>query len=317
MEVDLAAFFERSGCVGQLCVQSLDGAREISLHADEAVVPASVFKVSVALEVETRFVDGRLDPRERVKLPAAGRTTGPTGFSLFDDDVEVSLRDLVVAMLTISDNDATDALLRRVGIDAVNENSARLGLGNTVVTGDVRTLLDSIVQEAGFGSWQAAMEWHAQTHDADRRAEVERRWRGSAALTGSSRGTRTTAREMATLMRFIWTDQAGPAQACARLRSIMGRQLTRNRLASGFPPPAKVSAKSGGLAGVIRNEVGVVEYPDGRGYAMAVFTQTRSAGRDTAINAAIGAAAAAAVEALIRQEQDEIAAGLPTVEAKL
>jgi beta-lactamase class A len=306
METDLAALFERAGCAGQLCVQSLDGTREISLNADEPVVSASVFKVSVALEVETQFVDGRLDPRERVVLPAAGRTIGPTGFSLFEDDVEVSLRDLVVTMLTISDNDATDALLRRVGIGAVNETSARLGLGNTVVTADLRTLLDSIFQEAGFESWKAAMDWHARTHNADQLAEFERQWRSSAALTGS-RSTRTTAREMATLMRLIWTDQAGPAKACTRLRRIMSQQLTKNRLASGFQPPAKVSAKSGGLAGVIRNEVGVVDYPDGRSYAMAVFTQTQSSGSDTAINAAIGAAAASAVQALIGQEQDEIA----------
>jgi hypothetical protein len=111
-------------------------------------------------------------------------------------------------------------------------------------------------------------------------------------------------------MRLIWTDQAGPVQARARLRRIMSQQLTKNRLASGFQPPAKVSAKSGGLVGVIRNEVGVVDYPDGRSYAMAVFTQIQLAGRDAAINAAIGTAAASAVRALIEQEQDEIAAPL-------
>jgi beta-lactamase class A len=56
---------------------------------------------------------------------------------------------------------------------------------------------------------------------------------------------------------------------------------------------------------VIRNEVGVVEYPDGRSYAMAVFTQTRLSGRDAAINAVIGTAAATAVETLIDQNTAE------------
>ena len=37
-------------------------------------------------------------------------------------------------MLTISDNDATDALLHRVGIDTVNDTCARLGPTGTVVT---------------------------------------------------------------------------------------------------------------------------------------------------------------------------------------
>jgi beta-lactamase class A len=301
MDLRFASLFEQAGCDGQLCVQPLDGSREVAVWADEPVVSGSVFKVCVALEAETRFADGRLNPTERVVLSAVQRTVGPIGFSLFDDDVELSLRDLVVAMLTISDNPATDALLEKVGIDAVNETCARLGLTDTVITSDLRTLLDSIWQEAGFAGWGAAMAWHAQPQTPERLEQVERQWRGATALT-ASRTTRTTAREMATLMRLIWTDQAGPAPACARVRSLMGRQLTKNRLASGFPAPAKVSAKSGGLVGVIRNEVGVVEYPDGRSYAMAVFTQTRQSGRDAAINAAIGTAAATAVQTLIDHE---------------
>jgi beta-lactamase class A len=103
---------------------------------------------------------------------------------------------------------------------------------------------------------------------------------------------------MTTLLRLIWTDQAGPADACRRVRTLMGQLLTKNRLASGFPFPAKVSAKSGGLAGTVRNEIGVVEFPDGRAYALAVFTRTESDGMEAPMNRAIGEAAALAVRAL-------------------
>lgn len=76
----------------------------------------------------------------------------------------------------------------------------------------------------------------------------------------------------------------------------MSHQLTKHRLAAAFPPPAHVSAKSGGLAGVIRNEVGVIEYPDGAAYAAAVFTQVKEpAHGGAAIDRAIGAAAAMAI----------------------
>jgi beta-lactamase class A len=78
----------------------------------------------------------------------------------------------------------------------------------------------------------------------------------------------------------------------------MARQLTRHRIASGFRPPVRLAATSGGLAGVVRNEVGVISYPDGRRYAAAVFTRSRPGSDDAAINAAIGAAAARAVAAL-------------------
>jgi len=118
----------------------------------------------------------------------------------------------------------------------------------------------------------------------------------SAAALVPERTTRTTPRDMATLLRLIWSDQAGPAPACARVRQLMGQQLTRHRLAAAFPPPARVAAKSGGLVGVVRNEVGVITLPGGRSYAAAVFTQARQPGQnDAAINAVIGTAAAAAI----------------------
>lgn len=83
---------------------------------------------------------------------------------------------------------------------------------------------------------------------------------------------------------------------CRRLRELMGQQLTRNRLAAGFAPPIRVSAKSGSLIGMIRNEIGVIEYPDGSWYAAAVFTQTGTTSRGAAaIDAAIGHSAASSI----------------------
>jgi hypothetical protein len=45
--------------------------------------------------------------------------------------------------------------------------------------------------------------------------------------------------------------------------------------------------------------VGVIEYPDGRGYSAAIFCQSHQPWQtDAAINAAIGSAAAAAIDML-------------------
>jgi beta-lactamase class A len=81
----------------------------------------------------------------------------------------------------------------------------------------------------------------------------------------------------------------------------MAQQLTRHRLAAGFPPGVTVAAKSGGLMGVVRNEIGVVSEPDGTSYAVAVFTVTEPGTRTDPrrVDAAIGEAAARSV-ALLR-----------------
>jgi beta-lactamase class A len=290
--------FGQAGCTGQLCVQSLDGKHEVAVDAERPIVAASVFKVCVALEAETQFADERLDPRERLTLTASQRTPGPVGFSLYRDDVTVSLQDLVVAMLTISDNVATDALLDRLGIDTVNAGCARLGLTGTVIVCDVRTAVNSIGIAAGFSGWDAMSAWASESHSEAAERQMMHQIRSADALT-ADRATRTTARDMSTLLRLIWTGEAGPAQACQRVRHLMSRQLTKHRLASAFPPPVRVSAKSGGLVGVIRNEVGIIEYPDGSGYSAAVFTQSAESPQGgAAIDHAIGEAAAAAIGTL-------------------
>jgi beta-lactamase class A len=294
----IEVLFEQAGCAGQLCVQALDGGPEITVGADQSVVSASVFKVALALEAETQFADGRLDPRERICLPAAGRTPGPVGFSLFRDDVEAALGDLVAIMLTISDNPATDVLLHRTGIDTLNASMARLGLTGTVIAADLHTLINSIGQDAGFEDWAGLARWGAQPRAPQEDAAVKGRIAAADALL-ASRTNRTTARDMVRLLQLIWADQAGPPQACQRVRQLMGQQLTKNRLAAGFGPPARVAAKSGSLVGVVRNEVGVISYPSGRGYAAAVFSQGRQPWQnDAAINAALGTAAAMAVSML-------------------
>ncbi len=64
--------FALAGCRGWLCVVEVDGDGEVSLGGDQMVVAASVFKVAVALEVFTQANDGRLDPRERVRIRQQG-----------------------------------------------------------------------------------------------------------------------------------------------------------------------------------------------------------------------------------------------------
>jgi beta-lactamase class A len=83
----------------------------------------------------------------------------------------------------------------------------------------------------------------------------------------------TTAAEMARLLRLIWRDEAGPAEACSQLRAILGSQRLTRKIATGFAADVAVAAKSGTVPGVISNDVGTVTYPDGRRCAVAVFTR--------------------------------------------
>ncbi|GAA3584821.1 hypothetical protein GCM10022222_81830 [Amycolatopsis ultiminotia] len=101
---------------------------------------------------------------------------------------------------------------------------------------------------------------------------------------------------MTRLLGLIWRNEAAPSAACADVRRWMGLQLWPHRLRAGFPDDGiQVAGKTGTLPAV-GNEVGVVEYPDGGRYAVAVFTRaedTRS--RVPERDAFIGFAAAEAI----------------------
>lgn len=267
---------------GFLHACEIDGAGELSIGPDEPVVLASVFKIPIRLEYARQVAAGQLDPAERMTVTVADKDGG-IGTSGCADDIALSVRDLARFMLTMSDNAATDVLLRRVGLANVHTLLDSLGLRRTRLIGGCAELLDSIRAELGIESW-------------DELAGVPpQRFRALAVL-DPARTTASTPREITTLLSLIWRDEAATSAACADLRSIMGAQVWPHRLSAGFSDEVRVAGKTGTLNG-IRNEAGVIEYPDGGRYGVAVFLRPRSlALRLPWVDAAIGTSARLAVD---------------------
>ncbi|MFI7462206.1 serine hydrolase [Nonomuraea sp. NPDC049646] len=273
--------FAAAGVRGFVHARDLDGEAEIGLDPDAPVVLASVFKLPILLEYARQAAAGEVDRTERLTVTAADKDGG-IGTSGCADDVSLTLRDLAHFMMSMSDNAATDVLLRRVGLDRVNATLEDLGLRRTRLIGGCATLFESVVEELGT---------------IDVAGIPEERIR-ALAVRDPERTTAGTPREITTLLGLVWRDEAGPAEACAEVRDIMGRQIWPHRLSSGFPDEVRVSAKTGTLWGV-RNEAGVVEYPDGGRYAVAVFLHGDDLSfRIPAADAAIGRAARLAVDHL-------------------
>ena len=268
--MDLHDIFQRAEVRGFVHACEIDGDGEVGLEADEPVVAASVFKVPVMLELARQCAAGELDLTQRICVPADRRTIGPTGISSMRDDVDVSLRDLANLMMTVSDNTATDVIIEMVGLDRINTTLKQLALTETVLVENCESIIASLLEE-----------------------EVP-----AARCLRPLETNRTTPREMTRLLSMIWRGEAGPPEACAEVRRIMSLQVWPHRLTAGFPDEVAVAGKTGTLA-AIRNEAGVVTYPDDRRYAVAVFLHASThAFRHPAADAAIGAAARAAVNAL-------------------
>jgi len=262
--------------------REIDGTREWGRLADEPVVLASVAKILIVLEFARQAGAGLLDPTERVVARSADRLGG-SGTADFADDVELSLRDCAHLAMTISDNTAADLLVDRVGAEPVHLLAAELGLRGTRFAGGPRDLLRVLLEEGWSGG------------------------AGELPAGVAGRATCGTPADLTRLLQLVWTDGAAQPEACAFVRDLMARQLLRTRIASGFGPGVRVSAKSGTLPG-LRWEAGVVEYPDGARYAVAVCAVGPDPGR-TGVEAdlALGRAAREAVERL--RTPSEVGAG--------
>ncbi|MER5985135.1 serine hydrolase [Streptomyces sp. NPDC001787] len=266
VESRIGAAFDDAGVRGFFFAREIDGERSIGVAADEPVVLASVFKIPVALAYAREAAAGRLDRTERHEVDMRYRDGG-IGTSGCADPVSMSLRDLVHMMLTMSDNAATDVVLARVGLGTVNELLAGLGLGRTHLVGSCRELLGSLFAELGVSTEAEAHARMAAVVASDPGRVLE------LSVCVPERTTRSTARESAELLARIWRDEAGPAQACAEVRSVMAQQIWPHRLGSAFDDSYRLAGKTGTLPGW-RNEAGVIEGPDGGRWAVAVFTRS-------------------------------------------
>ncbi|MEV6448331.1 serine hydrolase [Amycolatopsis sp. NPDC051716] len=291
VEAEIAGIFASVGAHGFLHAREIGGGPEVAVGADDPVVLASVFKIPVAVAYAREVAAGRLDETARTRVGSRYRIGG-IGTAGCADDVEMSWRDLALFMLTMSDNAATDVVYHRIGQQAVDRVLADLGLHRTRLIGCCEDLFASVLADVGASG-------DADIDAVFAGATPEQTWK--LAVLDPARTTSSTPREISELLDAVWTDRAGEPAACERVRSMMARQIWPHRLSSGFGSDVAIAAKTGTLPAV-RNEAGVVSFPDGRSFAVAVFTRANSlAERQPAIDAAIGRAGRLAVDHLRKE----------------
>jgi beta-lactamase class A len=284
----IRAVFAAHGVRGTLHAVDVDGGDEIVVDANVPMPLASVYKVALATAVWRAADRGELDLREPVEV--GDRTRGPTGLGVMLDPARLTVRDLAYLMLALSDNGAADVLLERVGgLDAVNAVHEQLGMTRTRARHAAADFGASLVTDTGTADAAAASTALAADPALLARLSV----RDPARTNGGP------ARDQTRLLAALWRDRAASAEACAALRRILRLQVWPHRLAAGFPDPGMTMAGKTGTAPGVRNEVGVVEGPDGRTVALAVLTMADTpAASMPHLDALIGTTARIAYDAL-------------------
>ena len=286
-----------SGGVLGVGVYHLETGRELYVRGDDHYPMASSFKVPVAVQLLTLVDQGKLRLDSMVTLKPSDLHPGSgTLTSLFDDPgVSLSIRNLLELMLLISDNSATDILLRIVGGgEQVNARLAALGVSGISVD---RPTLNLIADAVGVRNLPPEGELTpARFRELSRAVTDEERKTAGEAADRDRRDT-ATPRGMAALLRKIWRGEALSPASTALLIDIMYRCETgQARIKGLLPPDIRVAHKTGTLGLGVAADVGIIELPNSAGHLIVTAFVKQSTRDGAAQERAIAQAARAAYD---------------------
>jgi beta-lactamase class A len=227
-----------------LQAKNLKTGREFALGADTRVRTASTIKLPVLCALEALVAAGRARWDERIALKPADKVTGSGVLGSLEDGTDLTLRNLAILMIIVSDNTATNLIADRITADAVNDYLDSIGLTSTRLNRKIRGDGSTLAEPSGWS--------RAGLLEENRKYGL-----------GVS-----TPREMVRLLEMLEAGRIVSAAVSKDILDILGRQQVRDGIARHAPEDLRIVSKSGALD-ALRSDVGIV-YATGGPVAMAI-----------------------------------------------
>ncbi len=212
-----------------LYAKNLKTGATVAIDPDVPVPTASVIKLSIMVEAFYQVKAGKHRLDERLKLTSQNQVEGSGVLTLLQPGLEPTLQDVITLMITQSDNTATNMVIDVIGISAVNERIAAMGLKNTYLYKKV------------------FMPPQGPTPPDQKKFGLGK----------------TTAREMAQVMESIERCDLGDSRLCKQMIGILKNQNVRTMIpryletVDTTETDSAIGNKTGSLDEV-RNDVGIV-----------------------------------------------------------
>lgn len=137
-----------------LLLADADSGKELlSFNRDRRFVSASTIKTAILLCALEGVQDGELDLDAPVFVPQEEILSDSAVFERGEQ--EMPLRDLLRWMIIVSDNTATNALIRLLTMERINDFCARMGWKDSKVE---RLMLDFDAVKAGKNNYTSALD---------------------------------------------------------------------------------------------------------------------------------------------------------------
>ena len=242
-----------------------------AIDADSAYETFSVIKVPIMVAVLQRVKEGKLALSDRVSLRLDQRRL-PSGvlYSL-DPGLRPTVKDLLVLMAIISDNEATDALADLVGRDEVTRLMAGLGFPGTVVRfSDLewdRLWLSALDPAYASATGDRTVAFPFENFSDKQVREAFRRVIEDSGLFFG----RSTAREMGRLFVKIAKGELVSKEASETMIAILKKQQVNDRFPRYLGEGVAIAHKTGDGQPWVANDAGIL-WVKGQPIVLVVFT---------------------------------------------
>jgi beta-lactamase class A len=130
LERQLSGLVEAFPGVAGVAVRDVTGRLALQINGDDLFPTASTIKIHVLTQLLARAERGEIDLQERIPLPA-DLTLGSGVLAYLEGPLELTLLDVAILMIIVSDNTATNLCIDRAGIEETNELLRGMGLTST------------------------------------------------------------------------------------------------------------------------------------------------------------------------------------------
>lgn len=247
-----------------VAIRHLESGDEVMIDADSYYPLASVVKTPILVEAFYRIKAGEISLDDRWPLKTEDKNL-PSGILTFmQDGLMPTVRDLLTLMIIISDNTATDAILKYLGKQAVTDRMRSLGLEHIHVSKTIRELFDDLLPNAD--PTQDLYELSKEEAESDGPP------RGTFVYELTPENNIGTPRDLTRLAQLIFEGQTPDRETSDGILEILLQQQLNDRLPRLLPTGTRVAHKTGTLSG-IRNGSGVIYASDTSHIAISVFTR--------------------------------------------
>lgn len=126
--------------------KDLNSGTSFGVNENESFIAASMIKIPVLIEAYRQFRQKILSKEELIEIKKVDRVPSCGAAAYIHEGARLTLKDLCILMIILSDNMAANLLIKKLGINNINAAMAKIGLKKTRIN---RILFDSDAEKSG------------------------------------------------------------------------------------------------------------------------------------------------------------------------